>query len=109
LIQQTALRSDQAALRSDAKSINRDVDHDDDEILWFPKPPVFEINEINQLVVVQPPIPEIVPQTKGALFGLNNANAMVLLQYYDLPVNGNLDQKRKRLARHIGLPRILWR
>jgi len=96
-------------LQSNAKSTNHDVDHDNDEIVWFPKPPVFEVNEINQQVIVQPPVPDFAPQTKGELFHLNHATANLMLQYYDLAANGTLDDKRKRLARHVGLPRILWR
>lgn len=96
------LRAQNNELR--ARQNNSSVDHDADVIEWFAMPPVL-VNGVMQ----QQPIPAVAPQTKGELFALLAVNANTLLGYYGLPLGGDVIQKRKRLARHLGLLRMLWR
>jgi hypothetical protein len=49
-------------------------------------------------------IPENFPLTRENLFALSSADCQSLLTAYALPLGGNLDAKRKRLANHFGLP-----
>ena len=49
-------------------------------------------------------IPENFPLTRENLFALSSADCQSLLTAYALPLGGNIDAKRKRLANHFGLP-----
>ena len=47
--------------------------------------------------------PDDFPLSKSELFQLSSARCNIFLAAYDLPVGGTADQKRNRLATHIGL------
>jgi len=50
------------------------------------------------------PLPADFPATKGALFHLSSHQVNLFLEYYHLPVVGNLANRRNLLAHHLGLP-----
>ncbi len=61
-------------------------------------------------VVAQPdqpnadPIPDEYPATKAAMDGMNTVSVETVLNYYNLPVDGDLPAKRARLRQYLGIP-----
>jgi hypothetical protein len=90
--------------KQEARGNNSSIDHDGDEIQWFETPPLLMNG-----VMVQHPVPQQAPQTKGEFMSSQQATIDALLGYYHLNQGGNFTVKRKRLAKYLGFPRILWR
>ena len=47
-------------------------------------------------------LPDAFPQTMAALRDMRNNELLICLNYYDLSTNGTTNEKKKRLAEHLG-------
>jgi hypothetical protein len=92
--------------KREAMGNNSSIDNDGDEIQWFETPAVLMNG-----VMVPHPVPQQAPQTKGEFMSSPQATIDALLGYYHLNQGGNFTvfSKRKRLAKYLWFPRILWR
>jgi hypothetical protein len=54
-------------------------------------------------------VPAVFPESRGDLISLCESNIVTLLNFYELPTGGNVIERRRRLARYVGVQIVYLR
>jgi hypothetical protein len=54
-------------------------------------------------------VPAVFPESRGDLISLCGSNVVTLLNFYELPTGGNVKERRRRLARYVGVQIVYLR
>jgi hypothetical protein len=94
------LQADLQPIHLELRSIRADVAKVNNRSSALPVHPIMPVPRDSTLPAAQ--IPAEFPETLGALRALNGQQLSNCLAYYGLPANGSVEDKKGRMATHLG-------